>query len=256
MRPTPLYIVASRCQKAGKTLIARLLIDFFLTEGRPLEGYDLHPNEPALAARYPDLVQPVDIADTGGQMQLFDQLLACDSTSKVVDLGCSSFGEFFAVMQEIGFLAEARLRSIEPVVLFIADPETASVRTYATLRHHLNTTFVPVHNEAVSINFDEGAFPPSRKACSVIRIPRLSPLVRRVIDRPRFSFATHMIEQPEGPTQVHQWISPILTKIREIELQLLLGRLGWMLRDGHSADIEQNLTVEDSLLQAALAEDA
>jgi hypothetical protein len=242
MRPNPLYIVASRRQKAGKTLIARLLIDFFLTEGRPLEGYDLHPNEPALATRYPDLVQPVDIADTGGQMQLFDQLLSCDSTTKIIDLGCSSFAQFFAVIQEIGFIAEARLRSIEPLVLFIADSETASVGTYATLRHQLNTaTFVPVHNEAVSINFDEGAFPPSCKACGVIRISRLSPLVRRVIDRPRFSFGAHMIEQPEGPTQVHQWISPILTKVREIELQLVLGRLSWMLRGGHSADIERNV---------------
>ena len=60
----------------GKTLLARLLIDFFLTDGRPLEGYDLQPHEPALAKRFPDLVQPIDIGGTYGQMQLFDQLLA------------------------------------------------------------------------------------------------------------------------------------------------------------------------------------
>lgn len=236
IRSAPLYIVASRRQKAGKTLIARLLIDFFLTSDRLFEGFDLHPDEPALATRFPDLVQPVDIGDTGGQMRLFDQLLAEDSTTKVIDLGCGSFDQFFAVMQEIDFVAEARQRLIEPVVLFVADPRATSARTYAALRRQLNAvTFVPVHNEAVSINFAEEEFPPTRKECGVIRIARLSPLVRRVMDRPSFSFAPHMTAQPDGPTQVHQWISPILTKFRELELQLLMSRLGFLLRSGAPA---------------------
>jgi hypothetical protein len=34
-----------------------------------------------------------------------------------------------------------------------------------------------------------------------------------------------MNEQPGGPTQVHQWIYPIVTKFRELELQLLIDRL-------------------------------
>jgi hypothetical protein len=50
-------------------------------------------------------------------------------------------------------------------------------------------------------------------------------LVRRVIDWPSFSFGTYMNEQPGGPTQVHQWIYPIVTKFRELELQLLIDRL-------------------------------
>ena len=241
MRPAPLYIVASRRQRAGKTLLARLLIDFFLTDGRPLEGYDLQPHEPALAKRFPDLVQPIDIGGTNGQMQLFDQLLAHNSTTKVIDLGCGLFDQFFGVMQEIGFVTEARRRLIEPVVLFVADPEAASVGTYATLRHRLKTsTLVPVHNEAVSINFAAENFPPTRREYGVIRIPHLSPLVRRVIDWPSFSFSAHITNQSGGPTQVHQWISPILTKVRELELQLLMGRLGGLLRDGGPAGVAAN----------------
>jgi hypothetical protein len=242
MRPAPLYIVASRRQRAGKTLLARLLIDFFLTDGRPLEGYDLQqPHEPALAKRFPDLVQPIDIGGTDGQMHLFDQLLAHDSTTKVIDLGCGLFDQFFAVMQEIGFATEARRRLIEPVVLFVADPEAISERAYATLRHRLKTsTLVPVHNEAVSINFAPENFPPTRREYGVIRIPRLSPLVRRVIDWPSFSFSAHITDQSDGPTQVHQWISPILTKVRELELQLLMGRLEGLLRNGDPAGVAPN----------------
>jgi len=234
----PLYIVASRRQRVGKTLLARLLIDFFCTSGRPVEGYDLDPREPALAERFPHLARPIDIGDTRGQMQLFDRLLAHYSTTKVVDLACGEFDQFFAVMQEIGFVTEARRQLIEPIVLFVADPATATVRTYAKLRHLLNTiTFVPVHNEAVSIIFAQEDFPPTPTECGVIRIPHLSPLVRRVIDRPHFSFGAYMIEQPGGPNQVHQWISPILTKIRELELRLLMGRLMWSLGGGDPADL-------------------
>ena len=57
----------------GKTLIARLLFDFLRLSGRQAVGYDLNPHEPMLAAHYPNLVWPVDIADTRGQMALFDR---------------------------------------------------------------------------------------------------------------------------------------------------------------------------------------
>jgi hypothetical protein len=84
---------------------------------------------------------------------------------------------------------------------------------------------VPVHNESVSLMFAKQDFPGTRAECGFIRIPRLSPIVRGVIDRPNFSFAAYMTEQPGGPTEVHQWVSEIFTEFRELELRLLMGRL-------------------------------
>jgi hypothetical protein len=71
-----LYIVASRHPRVGKTLLARLLIEFLRLRGRPLVGYDLEPHEPALAGFFPQLVWPIDISDTRGQMTLFDRIIA------------------------------------------------------------------------------------------------------------------------------------------------------------------------------------
>ena len=122
MLPAPLYIIASPRPRTGKTLIARLMIEFFRAGGRPLVGYDLNPREQALATRFPKLVWPVDIITTRGQMELFDRLIADTASTKIVDLGYGSFDQFFAVMAEIGFLPEARRRMIEPIVLFISDP--------------------------------------------------------------------------------------------------------------------------------------
>jgi len=145
-QPVPLYIVASPRPRTGKTLIARLMIEFFRAGGRPVVGYDLNPREPALTERFPKLVWPVDIGDTRGQMELFDRLVADSAGTKVIDLGYGAFDQFFAVAGEIGFLQEARRRLIEPIVLFVTDPAPATVRSYAELRRRLAASFVPVHN--------------------------------------------------------------------------------------------------------------
>jgi hypothetical protein len=225
MQPAPLYIVASPRPRVGKTLIARLMMEFFRAAGRPLAGYDLNPREPTLADRFPRLVWPVDIADTRGQMELFDRLIADTASTKVIDLGYGAFDQFFAVMGEIGFLQEARRRLIEPIVLFVTDPAAATAGSYAELQRRLAATFVPVHNESVSLMFAKEDFPATRADCSVIRIPRLSPIVRGVIDRASFSFSAYMTEQPGGPTEVHQWVGQIFAGFRELELRLLMGKL-------------------------------
>ena len=55
-------------------------------------------------------------------MALFDRLMLNDGTPKVVDVGSASFDRFFRVVQEIGFLKGAERRSIDPIILFMADP--------------------------------------------------------------------------------------------------------------------------------------
>ena len=223
----PLYIVASPRPRVGKTLIARLLIEFFRLSDRAVVGYDLEPREPTFAGYFPQLVATVDIADTRGQMALFDRLVANKGVGTIIDLGYGQFETFFAVMTEIGFVAEARRRGIEPVVLFVTDTSPLTARAYAAVRHRLQTTaFVPVHNEQVSVMYEKADFPPSRPEFGVIRIPRLSPIVRGVVDRPSFSVASYMAAGPGGPTEIHSWIATIFAELRELELRLLMGKLG------------------------------
>jgi hypothetical protein len=232
-----LYIVASRHPRVGKTLLARLLIEFLRLRGRPLVGYDLEPREPALAGFFPQLVWPIDISDTRGQMALFDRIIADHWRTTVIDLGHGLFDQFFKVMAEIDFEQEARQNQIQPVVLFITDAAPFTAQTYAQLRQQLpRTTFVPVHNEAASFMLIARDFPPSSPKYATIRIPRLSPIVRGIVDRPSFSFAGYLAKQPGGPTEVHSWIEQIFGGFRELELQLLIGQLESSLRsDGKDA---------------------
>lgn len=229
-QPAPLYIVTSPRPRIGKTLLARLLMEFFLQNGRPLVGFDLNPREPMLAGRFPRLVWPIDITDIRGQMELFDRLIADTASTKVVDLGYGPFEQFFRVMGEIGFAPEARRRGIEAIVFFVTDQAIATVRSYVEMQHWVPATFVPVHNESVSLMFSREDFPPTRPECGMIRMPRLSQIVRGVIDRPSFSFNTYMADQPGGPTEVHSWIADMYAQLRDFEIRLLMGKL--MARQG------------------------
>ena len=77
--------------------------------------------------------------------------------------------------------------------VIVTDPSPGTVRAYAEVRRRLETTaFVPVHNESVSVMYEKTDFPPSRNEYGLIRIPRLSAIVRGVVDRPSFSFGAYM----------------------------------------------------------------
>ena len=164
-------------------------------------------------------------------MALFDRMIADNWRTSVTDLSHGVFDQFFKVMTEIGFEQEARRRLIQPIVLFITDAAPITSQSYAELRRRLTqTTFVPIHNEAASFMLIPGDFRPSSPNCSALRIPRLSPLVRGVIDKAGFSFSAYMRRQPGGPTEVHDWIGQVFAEFRELELQLLVGQLEASLR--------------------------
>jgi hypothetical protein len=66
----------------------------------------------------------------------------------------------------------------------------------------------------------------------MIRIPRLSAIVRGVIDRPSFSFGAYLAKRQGGPTEIHEWIAQIFNEFRDLELRLLMGRVNSSLGRG------------------------
>jgi hypothetical protein len=66
----------------------------------------------------------------------------------------------------------------------------------------------------------------------MINRPRLSPIVRGVIDRPSLSFAEYLHDRSGGPTEIHSWVRDIFTEFRELELRLLMGKLSASLGGG------------------------
>lgn len=145
---TLVFFICSPHSRTGVTTAARLLTDYYLSRGVPVEGFDTDSREPCYALRFPHLSRVVDLYDVRGQISLFDRLLVADGAPKIVDVWSRAFDQFFATIAEIGFLEEARRAGVEPIVLYQSD-STATAASNARL---LNTTWpklwlTAIHNE-------------------------------------------------------------------------------------------------------------
>jgi hypothetical protein len=231
--PSSVIIVASPRPRVGKTLLARMLVDFHLHEGRVAAGFDLNSGDDTLAQFLPEHAATAAIGDVAGQMALFDRLIAEDGVAKVVDLGHDSFAAFFDLAGKIGVIEEASKHGIVTAVLFLLTPDASSVEAYASLSKRFpGAMLVPVHNEILGPAQHRGKYPIGSGALTV-RLPLLGPALRKHIDRPPFSFAALATDgtTPEDTrVELQHWQRRVHIEFRELTLRLLLADLGASIR--------------------------
>ena len=224
-------IVASPRPRVGKTLLARLLTDFHIHEGRSVAAFDLNSGEGTLAQFAPEHVTVSDIGGVQGQMALFDRLVAGDDVTKVVDLGHESFAAFFTLANQIGFAEEARRRGIAPAILFMVTPDATSVEAYRSLRSRLpQAMLVPVHNELLGAAQHRDKYPTGGSGAAQVRFPVLAPGLRRYIEQPPFSFVdSRLANARDIPIDAHielqRWLRKVYLEFRELDLGILLADL-------------------------------
>jgi hypothetical protein len=227
-KTTPLYIVCSPQRDVGKTLLARLLAEFYLIDGRPVAAFDLADEGPQLVDFLPRCTTLADISDAIGQMALFDQIIADRQATKIIDLSHRTFKDFFTIAEKISFFEEARRNAIEPLILFMIDPGPKSAKAYTILRRWFaEASLLPVRNQLVAKGIPYCASFPNESAVSVsLEIPVLGSSLRTLVDQETFSFAqfwraTPIALPPRLDDELRAWIKRIFLQFREIELWLM-----------------------------------
>ena len=197
-KTTPLYLVCSPRRCVGKTLVSRLLTEFYVIDDRPVAAFDLADEGPQLADYLPEITTIADIGDTRGQMAFFEGLIADNDGAKIIDLAHRAFDTFFTVVHKIGFFGEARRRSIEPLILFIIDPDPKSTKAYATLRRWFTeVSLLPVRNQTEASDLPDCDAPASTSTTlSPLDIPSLGFSLRALIDRKSFLFSQYWLATP------------------------------------------------------------
>ena len=231
-RPTHVYIIASPRPRTGKTILARALTEFYRTDGRPVGAFDLDAMDATLSQFIPKFTLRAEIGATQGQVALFDQLVIDDEKPKVVDVSAHVFEAFFKLMEEIDFAGEARKQSIEPVILYAANSDAVSAKTYARLAERFpGLTLAPVYNDGVARGSHlREQFPAQSVVALPLRIPLLSPTLRAIVDTKPFSFTEFRRRPPADipepiEDELNSWLKRVYLQFREMELRLLLSKL-------------------------------
>ena len=116
-------------------------------------------------------------------------------------------------------MKEAVRRSIAPVILFVADTDRVSARSYPTLERQIPpTALVTVDNEYVV----RGELPPAFARGKILHIAALPNFLRTYVDRLSFSFSDYLRQEKDSSTELHQWIRRNYLSFRELELSLIL----------------------------------
>lgn len=224
-------VVASPRPRVGKTLLARLLVDYYLLEGHPVRAFDLNSGEGTLAQFLPDHVTVSSIAEVQGQMALFDRLVTVDDTVKIIDVGHEVFEPFFSLAERIDFADEARRRGIALVVLFMISNDRVTVDAYRRLAEHFpHLTLTPVQNEMFGAGQMRDKFPPVGRGAALLRVPALAPGLRKHVEQPPFSFSGPQLANAkhiplDGHLELQRWLRRIYLEFRELDLRVLLADL-------------------------------
>jgi hypothetical protein len=225
-KTTPLYVVCSPCRRVGKTLVSRLLAEFYVVNDRAVAAFDLADEGPQLADYLPGITTIADIVDTRGQMAFFDRLIADDVGARIIDLSHRVFKNFFTVVQEIRFFEEARHHSIEPLILFVVEQDPKSAKAYDMLRHQLSeASLLPVRNQINAVAMPYGPSQNANVPPTSLDIPLLGLPLRALVDRQVFSFSPLSRASPVDlpislKNELSRWVERIFVQFRHLELVL------------------------------------
>jgi hypothetical protein len=229
-QPTYLYFVCSTHPRVGKTLMARLLIEFQHANERPVLGFDLGSDGPALAEFLPEFAASASIDGVREQMALFEPLVRGDGAPRVVDVGHRALATLFMLMRDVDFAAAAGLRAIRPIVLYVAASGDQSMRGYAILRDQFPSFgFVPVSNEAIVGSADIVPYYASTIAgAPVLLLPAVSADLQVQIDqRPCSLIGLHQLGEEAFPpgvwAELDDWLRRCFRQMRELDVALQMN---------------------------------
>ena len=223
---TLVFIVCSPAGRVGKSMVARLLGDYFLASNRLFLGFDTDPHEPVFAACFPQNVIVSDLTTVQGQMAIVDPLLVNDEVPKIIDLWHRSMEGFFTLLDQTDFIAEALNIGVEPVFFFVADASTRSLdaATRLVARYPKLQMIIAENAGAAPLSRDQLArYPASR----IFKVGALDPVLCRAIDDPGFSLSRFMLAPPSNMSivvrsGVRDWLARIFSQLRSFELRLTL----------------------------------
>lgn len=191
--PPTIYLVCSDRDGNGKTLLARVLVDFLLIDERDPFCFDLGPPPGKLRGYFPGRTALVDFTQEAGREKVLGTLTGRPGRDYVVDIPAGQLAEFCAAANTAGLAAAVHGKGGAIAVLYIVDREEDSLKTAVALEQILNPDlFVPVANRLIGSALPEGVPGP------VLVMDKIHQDLQPVISSRRFSLREFMLGNEEG----------------------------------------------------------
>jgi hypothetical protein len=231
-------VVASLHGRTGKTLLTRIVAEYFFLSNEQPYIFDTDPVDLGLRAVFPGAVEVVDLVHVPQQMTLFDTMVRASPQSRIVDLTHRSFARFFELMEQTDFIREARAGRIEPVILYIPDHRHDSFEAGVALRHRFpDCPLVVVDNAYLPTPRETTRESDAYKALkahdlrlglqllapeNVERLEELSPSLGDLLRRPQSHAETERLPEQERQfrTQVRSWLIALMQEIHRVMLEI------------------------------------
>lgn len=223
-KPT-IYIISSDRHRNGKTLLARVLVDYLLLDGHDPFVIDANVPEGHLRSVFPGRTALVDFDQVQGQMTMFDTILGSLGRDYVIDIPAPQSEHFFASLKELNFAEEATRVGFQLVVLFIVDKDFASLNAAEDVRAAIAPNLlIPVRNAYV------GSVLGSAQNGLMIDMPILDREVMSIVEDRRFSLRAFVLGDesrlsPPASKKLKIFLLAVLSAFGDIEPALSLSRL-------------------------------
>ncbi len=220
-----IYIICSDRHRNGKTLLARVLVDYLMLEGKDPFVIDAGFPEGALRASFPGRTALVDFSQVQGQMKLFDTIMGSPGRDYVIDLPAPQTEKFFEAFSQLDFYNEATRAGFQLVVLFVVDKDLSSLKSADAIRQLVSPAmFIPVRNAFV------GSALAHHETALTIDMPILDREVMNLIEVKRFSLRSFILgEEANMPAQFSRklkiFLLEMMTALRDIEPAMSMAKL-------------------------------
>jgi hypothetical protein len=202
-----LNLVGGEKGGVGKSVVSRLLAQYFIDGGRAFIGFDTDRSHTSFARHYPAHAAPVVVDSYEGLDGIVEQLMSDTETSAIVDLAAQTLGPVSQWMVDSDVLGLMLDMGIVVNVWHVSDGGQESVELLAELtrRYRDRPSYVIVRNAGRGIDFSHldassGLADAQRFGADIITLPALHEACMRKVDRAGASFGEALnSELPGGP---------------------------------------------------------
>ena len=186
---TRIHFVGGEKGGVGKSVLARLLAQYYIDRGRPFSAFDADLSHGALVRYYNDYAQPVDLARFESADRIAE-LAAESGEDVIVDLAAQASRSLDRWMDETGLLELGAELGVSIVLWHVMDDGSDSVRLLGEMldTHGRGPRYVVVRNRGRGGDF--GLFDTSEERARaeslgalILDLPGLHAATMRKIDR-------------------------------------------------------------------------